>query len=108
MSVLGITMPDPAGQLLNTGYDRFESETGIHGLAKSEENRLDILAVVAMEEGTGQFREFIKQCKAEYTTVCIWEVWNPQLQEVLPRYGFQRTTEFQVDEVTHGWRWDDD
>jgi len=88
MNVLGETHVDIISQLLNTGYERFSSPTGINGLAQIIDGGLDILAVDAGHPGTGQFREFIHQCKIEFDQVVIWEVWNEMLPEVLQRYGF--------------------
>ncbi len=108
MSVLGATAPDPFGQILGTGYDRFKSPTGMNGLAKVSANRIDILALDATIPGTGQLRNFIDQCKREYETVCIWEVWNPWLHEVLRRYGFRALREADPDtgEELDGYRYD--
>ncbi len=108
MSVLGTMKPDWIGALLGTSYQRFSSPTGMNGLAKVSKDRIDILAVDAMIPGTGQFRTFIDQCKQEFETVCIWEVWNPWLHEVLQRYGFRAVEEKDPDtgEELKGYRYD--
>lgn len=99
--------PDPVGQILGTGYFRFDSVAGISGLAKSNGVRLDILAVVAVREGHGQFRCFIKLCKAAYQTICVWHDDNPVVHEALERYGFTPEVELQSDgEMVTGMRWD--
>lgn len=106
--VLGRTEPDPAGLILGTGYERFESPTGIDGLAKENGDRLDVLAVYAREHGQGAFREFIRLAKKEYRTVCVWLDDNPAIGPALQRYGFTPETEIQPDgEIVTGWRWDD-
>lgn len=105
MAVLGITMPDFVSDILGTGFMRFESPTGISGLAKTDDTRLDILAVDATTPGFGQFREFIKQCKSEYESIYIWEVWSPIMHSALERYGFHQIKEFQIDADVEGWRW---
>ena len=107
-SVLGQINRDPVNEILMTGYSRFESPTGIDGLAKERGDRLDLLAFNALIPGTGQFRRFIQRCKSEYETVCIWEVWNPMLHEVLPRYGFRAYSERDRDTGAplEGYRYD--
>ena len=108
MSLLGETMPDPFSKLLGTNLFRFRSPTGLNGLAKTVgEDRLDLVAVDASIPGTGQFRTFIKKAKQEYAVICIWEVWNPMLDEILPRYGFKPHAGVDEDtgESLSGYRW---
>lgn len=107
-TILGELTLDPVSQVLGTGYLRFQSPTGIDGLAKVKENRLDLLAFNALVPGVGQFRRFIGRCKREYETICIWEVWNPWLHEVLQRYGFRAYSEVDrdTDERLEGYRYD--
>lgn len=110
--VVGKLAPDAASDLLGTGYKRFESPTGIQGLAKANTgryiSRLDLLAVVASKPGTGQFRRFVAECQAMYNTVCVWESWNPILGRALAKYGFYKALECDGDtyEPVSGWRWD--
>lgn len=108
MGVLGSITPDPFNQLLGTGYSRFQSSTGMNGLAKEHKKRVDILALDATKPGTGQLRKFIDRCKREYKTICIWEVWNPWLRDVLKRYGFYTYQAFDRDsgEWLAGYRYD--
>lgn len=79
--------------MLGTGYSKFESSLGVHGLAKVSEARIDILAVVATKPGKGQFRRFIAAAKNAYQTVVVWEDWNPIVTAALQRYGFRRVSE---------------
>lgn len=106
--VLGHTEPDFVGQLLGTGYQRFRSPTGCEGLAKEKDNRLDVLAVVATTEKTGQFRNFVAMAQEQYQTICVWHDWNPVIGPALERYWF--TPETEIDGLTNekmvGWRWD--
>lgn len=104
--ILGNTRPDPAGVILDTGYLQFCSPVGIDGLCKVTDNRLDVLAVIAIRTGKGHFRKFIRQAKLEYSTICVWEIWNPFLDGVLSRYGFVAREEEQDGETVTGWRWD--
>ena len=107
MRLLGAVEPDPIGQMLGTGYMRFQSPDGLGGLAKWSTDRLNLLAVHASVPGKGQFRDFIAKAKLEWKTICVWEDWNPLVGQALARYGFQRETEIQGDgEVLTGWRWD--
>ncbi len=110
MSVLGQIWTDRIGALLGTNYKRFKSPTGLNGLAKSSGDRLDILAVDATQPGTGQFRRFIKRAKQEYKTICIWEVWNKDLEGILGRYEFNPCDENDPDTHEHltGYRWNAD
>lgn len=107
------TMEHPIGELfpyavfLGTGYGRFESPFGIHGLARIKTpGKLELLAVAANEQGKGNFRKFIAACKECYDCICIWECWNPLLDEILPRYNFWHAQQIDNDgERVKGWRW---
>ena len=107
MRVLGQTESHWASAMLGTGYEQFHSPTGINGLAKVNGDRVDILALDARDPGTGQFRIFMDQCKREFETIYIWEVWNPTLRHVLARYGFLPVTEKDLDteEELKGYRY---
>ena len=106
-SVLGKTEPDPLGSLLGTNYERFNSNTGISGLAKFHGDRLDVLAVTASRKNTGQFREFVRIAKQQFARIFIWEVWNPELEPVLRRYKFTPASELQLDgEQLTGFKWE--
>ncbi len=104
---LGTLTPDPFGVMLGTGYSRFNSPLGIEGLAKESNGRVDILAVVAPEEGKGHLAMFLAHCMTVYDTICIWEDWNPILGPMLARRGFVRISELdKFKEKITGWRWD--
>lgn len=107
ISLLGETEPDPVGAILGTGYYRFSSPVGIDGLCKVNGGRLDLLAVISREPSKGHLREFLRQAKEHYRTVCVWHVDNPALGPALERYGFTPETEIQPDgEIVPGYRWD--
>lgn len=101
---------DPIGLALGFGeraYHRFTTQEGVGGLAKWTKDRLDILAVHSDVEGKGNFRGFIARCQREFSTICIWEVWNLSLGQALERYGFKDETEIHGDgEIVSGMRWD--
>lgn len=98
--------PDPVGELLGTGYSRFQHASGMEGLAKVTNDRLDILAVNATREGRGQFREFIAAAKKSFKVVAVWEDWNPILAPALERYGFKPAKCVEAwGEINNGWEW---
>lgn len=104
---IGDVVLDPVGEILGTGYCRFQSAVGIDGLAKWTPDRLDLLAVTTRTPGRGRFRVFISLAKQYYKTICVWVDINPIVGEALERYGFRRVTEKQFDgEIVEGWRWD--
>lgn len=105
-SILGKTHPDPFAAVFKTSYFRFCSPIGIDGLCKLSDGRLELLAVIANRPGKGHFRKFIRQAKLEYSTICVWEIWNPFLDDVLSRYGFFACEEYKNGETVTGWRWD--
>jgi hypothetical protein len=80
--------PDFTGIILKTGYMRFESLSGVAGLAKVKDGDLHLLAVHADVEGIGQFRNFINRAKQHFDVIYVWEIWNVWLGAVLKRYGF--------------------
>lgn len=105
MTALGTKTLDLASQLLGLNYKRFQSPTGIEGLAKEDGKRLDILAVNATKPGTDQFHEFIIWCKAEYEAIYVWEIWNPLLEQILQRYGFQVALQLVKGQMVWGRSW---
>lgn len=105
--ILGVIEPDPWAQILGTGYMRYQSPTGIKGLAKWNGDKLNLLVVHTETPNNGQFHDFISKAKLEWQTICVWECWNPIVGQALERYGFQQETEINGDgEVMEGWRWD--
>ena len=107
-ALLGQTEPDPIGQILGTGYNRFSSPLGIDGLAaQPEPGRLDLLALFSTCPGSGQLRAFINAAQTQYSTLCVWHIDNPALYDALLRYGFSPETELdQFGETLKGLRWD--
>jgi hypothetical protein len=91
--ILGTISLDPTAEVLGTGMVQFKSAMGIDGLCceSHDGTELNLLAVFARQVGTGQFRRFIDQCKRNYSTVRVLEVWNDDLRKVLLRYGFTET-----------------
>ena len=79
---------DPFGAILGTGYDRFESTTGICGVAKIKNNDLRVLVAHTYTPGQGQFRDFVRICKANFDYVCFEHILSDALPDILARYGF--------------------
>ncbi|MGB8464849.1 MAG: hypothetical protein WCE49_07890 [Terrimicrobiaceae bacterium] len=101
--------PDPTGLIFEIGYKRFETPQGVRGLACVPGDRLDILSVEASAPGCGQFRRFIASAKEAFSTIAIWEDWNPLIGEILERYGFQRARSLYSDgSSSDGWKWTKD
>ena len=107
--VLGLVTRDKYANLLGTGYYAFVALNGLSGLVKESPDgeRLDLLAVVSEKDRSGTFRAFIATAKAHYRTICVWEVFNEFLPEVLLRYGFTPEVEPEGSgEIKTGFRWD--
>ena len=103
--VLGVITIDPIGLVLNTGFNKFSSCVGVDGLAKWDETTLELLSVVANQPGTGQFRQFMDQCRSFFQTIIVWEVWNDALAKALIRYGFSPHNSFRDEEILNGYKW---
>ena len=106
MSLFVSITPDPVSLVLGTGYHRFKAINGLEGLAKVRDHRLDILAMVNDTGRPGLFRQFIRQAKVVFPTICVWAIENPAVHDALIRYGFTPETEIGFDGVPlHGLRW---
>jgi len=107
MNVLGIISPDPVGVVLETGFERFVSPTGIEGLARAIGGRLDVLAVINPTPIRGCFGKFIAAAQIEYRTICVFAIDNPIVDQALRRYGF--TDDVEIDrfgDTQELLRWD--
>jgi hypothetical protein len=105
-SFFSLFEPDQRRLILNTGYDWFETLHGVRGLACVSGDRLDILSVEASVPGCGQFRRFIASAKEAFSTIAVWEDWNPLIGEILERYGFKRARSLYSDgSASDGWKW---
>ncbi len=109
--ILGRMVADPFSHALGIGYFEFASPSGISGLARESDDgrKIDILAVTALIERAGCFRSFMNECKDHYQVICIWQITNIWLPEVLKRYGFEPHEDFEkvpggVERVS-GMRW---
>jgi hypothetical protein len=99
--------PDPAAKILGTGMNRFRTAYGVHGLAKINGDRFELLAVASDVPKMGLFRRFISDLKERHKTICIWFVEAPFLPMILVRYGFAREVEISGrGEIMDGYRWD--
>lgn len=85
--VLGELREQPEHRRL-TDFMEFRSPFGVDGLARVRGNRLEILAVISVEEGKGHFRDFVSACQQRYVGIRFWALMNPELEKALTRYGF--------------------
>jgi hypothetical protein len=92
-SILGKTKSNVWGDLLGTGFREFESPEGINGLYMILEGGLHLLAVLARNPGTGQFRRFISKAKEEFRFISVEEIMSPTMNAILERYGFVQEDE---------------
>lgn len=97
---------DPVSRILGTGFMRFSTGFGAHGLAIWDTNSIEFLAVDSDNPGTGQFRTLIEQSKKRASRITVLHVMEPLLNTCLPRYGFTpfSRTESDGEKVT-GWQW---
>ncbi len=96
---------DEVADMLGTGYQRFVSDAGVHGLCKVGDKELHILAISAIRPGSGQFRKFMALCKAELGALYFWEVWNTRLAETLARHEFVACDTVERGEKLTGMVW---
>lgn len=86
-------------------YEEFDTDT-MQGLAKVANGEIEILAVLSKREKCGNFRSFIADLKQNYTSISIWEIWNPNLRVILKRYGFRDAHRREKDgERITGMKW---
>lgn len=95
----------PFATATGTEFCTFHTST-IHGLARVDEKRIDLLAVVAVISGRGDFARFLDELKANYETICVWEIWNRELNAMLLRRGFAAVREEVDGDLVQGVRWD--
>lgn len=104
--MMGETWVDPWFQLLGTGFTQFESHCGVGGLARERDGNLELLAVHSRYPGCGEFRKFIAIAKKNYRGILVLFIWNPDLEQMLRRYGFTPFTRTEEDgEQMDGMEW---
>lgn len=103
---LGQLKGDPLSVLLGTDIQRFKSSTGVHGQFWTEGDELHLLTVMSEMQRRGCFREFIRQCKEYFSAICVWQVWNKDLQAALLRYGFSPATHRRYGDTFEGFKWE--
>lgn len=89
----------------------YEFSTGrIMGLTMVMGERIEILAVHAMERGQGHFGEFLEELRGAYEEIVFWEVMNDRLERSLRRQGFVTLMGLEDGAVHSGlaWRRSDD
>ena len=110
MSAIGNAHPvigqlSPFASQIQPMFEAFHT-TLIHGLAAVRGDRLDILAVAAVNPGHGDFARFLDECQKNYQTIAIWEIWNGSLALYLQRRGFREVREELDGDLVAGMRWD--
>lgn len=101
--VIGATAPYAPD--LDPMFESFRTQT-MHGLAAVSGDRLDILAIAAVNPGHGDFTRFLDECQKNYQTIGIWEIWNGSLASFLARRGFRDVREVLGGDLVAGMRWD--
>lgn len=82
--------PDPVGEILGTGYQRFMAhQPGIGGLCKISGDKLSILAITSRHEGRGHVRDFFSEAKSHFRYISVESIWSPKLLSALRRWGFR-------------------
>ncbi len=91
-------------ELLNTDMREFNLGS-IHGLARIVDRHVIILAVCSDDPGKGAFRLLISNLKNEYDCISVIQIFNPDLEIVLRRYGFSMFAKTLDGELVTGMRW---
>jgi hypothetical protein len=94
--VIGKLKPDPVGQYLGTGFEKFNTGTVV-GLARVREECLEILAIATVPRRRGHLRGFVRAAQKSYRAIRFLDVFNPQLDQALARYGFDQAV------IREGW-----
>jgi hypothetical protein len=110
MSGIGAAHPvvgalTPFAEQLAPMFQAFHT-TRVHGLASVRGDRLDMLAVAAVNPGHGDFTQFLDECQKNYDTIGIWEIWNGSLASMLRRRGYRDVREELDGDLVTGMRWD--
>lgn len=92
MKTLGVIQENEISKELKTGFAQFKSPGGCGGLVKLNGGDVLILAIHSETPGRGQFRKFIRKLKKESRSIGFLSIWNPQLEKILKRYGFENFT----------------
>ena len=72
---------------LQRAFYEFSTER-ICGLVKVLGDRIEILAVAALEPGKGHFGEFLEDLRGSYAEIIFWAMMNDRLERSLRRQGF--------------------
>lgn len=102
--LLGPIRPDPAANILGTGFVRFDAPR-FEGLCRfTTPDTLDILAIVSKTPRCGHLGKFIKKLKGHFHTIRIYEIGNKHLFEALSvAHGFTPFTEYGVSGPNLQW-----
>lgn len=88
----------------DSGFSHFGTPT-IVGLVKVLGDRIEFLALVALEPGRGHFTAFLEELRAAYSEIVVWEIWNERLDAMLRREGFVTVIGLDRGDVNRGLAW---
>ena len=88
----------------DSGFGEF-STGRIMGLVRVLGERIEILAVIAVESGRGHFSAFLEELRGAYDEVVFWEVMNRRLERKLRRQGFVGLAGIEEGSVHTGLAW---
>ena len=87
-----------------SGFGEFSTKQ-MMGLAKVLGERIEILAVVALEQGQGHFTAFLEELRGAYEEIVFWEIMNARLERSVRRQGFVGLTGIDDGDVHTGLAW---
>lgn len=73
-----------------TGFLGYWTDT-MHGLAKVDGDRIDLLVIIAHRPGRGDCGRFLAALMAAYSTIVVHETYSDELAAMLLRRGFVET-----------------
>lgn len=87
--LLGEIRPDHVGNVLGTGFQRFNAAR-FEGLCRlPTADTLDILALISKTPRCGHLGKFIRKLKGHFRMIRVYEIMNPHLLEALTvAHGF--------------------
>lgn len=104
--LFSIIEPDPVGQILDTGFNRFRSDRfRMNGLCKITDTGIELLALYADCPGQGDFGRFLTECRNVFAEIQVLHVDNKRLESYLARRGFSWTQRYERGELITGMIW---
>lgn len=91
--------------VIDASWGQYETPT-MHGLARVDGKRVDVLAMAATTPGIGDGGRFLADLMRAYQTVRVYEVMDRTLEAMLRRRGFVPFEETEPDGcTTDGFVW---